>query len=399
MGKLLKKIFLIALFLSLFFSNSRQSWAISQAECVDRVGKESLNGQELQECEQIFNELIGKQEVQAKSLESQVIAFDQKIALAAKNIIQTENEIKVLEREVADLGEKVKLLDLSLDRISALLVKRIEQTYKKGRFDSFLLLFSSDRFSRFASRFEYFRAIQLHDKKLLFQMESARLSYEQQKKLKEEKQQQLEEVKVKLEEQKVRLAGQKADKERFLAETRGNKAHYEQLLQVTRAEIEAIVKIVAGEGECGEAGPVNEGERIAAIIAGASACSLGTHLHFEVREGDQVRNPFVYLKSITLIDASDGDPHAATGSWQWPLNEPIKLTQGFGENTSAIRSHVVWYPVHTGIDINAEDLTVKAVKKGLLYRCSIDCGGGTLRYVKVDHEDSDFNSYYLHVNY
>jgi len=399
MSNLLKKICLVVISFFLLFTLSDFAWAITQSECEERVGKEALNEGELKECEQIFNEQVGKQEVQARSLESQVKAFDQKIALAARNIIQTQSEIKILEKEIDQLSEKVRLLDLSLNKISALLIKRIEETYKKGRFDSFLLLFSSDSFSQFTSRYEYFKSIQLHDKKLLFQMETARLNYQRQKDTKEEKQRELEQVKEKLEEQKVRLAQQKLDKERFLAETRGNKRRYEDFLRVTRAEIEAIQKIIAGEGDCDEVGIVNEGERVASIISGASACSLGTHLHFEVRERDEVRNPFSYLKSVNIIDDSDGDPHVATGGWSWPLNEPVRLTQGFGENTSAIRSRVVWYDFHTGIDIVSTDLAVKAVKKGILHRCAIGCGGGSLRYVKIDHEDSDLNTYYLHVNY
>ena len=42
---------------------------------------------------------------------------------------------------------------------------------------------------------------------------------------------------------------------------------------------------------------------------------------------------------------------------------------------------------------------VKAVKKGTLYRGGISCRGGTLQYVRVDHADDEYDTYYLHVNY
>jgi len=144
---------------------------------------------------------------------------------------------------------------------------------------------------------------------------------------------------------------------------------------------------------------VGAGERIATIISGASACSTGTHLHFQVAEGNEVKNPLAYLRSISLIDDSGGDSHEASGSWDWPLNEPIKFNQGFGANTSAIRARIVWYDFHTGIDVASDDRVVKAVKSGTLYRGAIACGGGTLRYVRVDHDENNLDTYYLHVNY
>ena len=41
---------------------------------------------------------------------------------------------------------------------------------------------------------------------------------------------------------------------------------------------------------------------------------------------------------------------------------------------------------------------VKAVKGGTLYRGSYGVGC-QLRYVRVAHDDSDLETYYLHVNY
>jgi len=208
----------------------------------------------------------------------------------------------------------------------------------------------------------------------------------------------LEAAKKKLESQKVLLAQQKADKENLLEITQNKEQRYQQLLSATRAEIDAIQRIIAGRGDETEVGKVNQGDAVATIIVGASACSTGTHLHFEVRERDEVRNPLNFLRNI-LVDNPYSDPFIATGSWNWPLNEPIKLTQSFGSDTSFIRSGASWYRFHTGIDIVSSDRVVKTVNSGTLYRGSIACGSGTLRYVRVDHENSDIDTYYLHVNY
>ena len=87
------------------------------------------------------------------------------------------------------------------------------------------------------------------------------------------------------------------------------------------------------------------------------------------------------------------------GSWNWPIDDPIRITQEYGE-TLWTRRGDVHYSFHTGIDMFSDSsLLVKAVKEGKLYRGSISCGGGTLTYVKVDHKDSDIDTYYLHVNY
>ena len=52
---------------------------------------------------------------------------------------------------------------------------------------------------------------------------------------------------------------------------------------------------------------------------------------------------------------------------------------------------------HTGLDMVSDDLVVKAVKTGTLYKGAIGCGGGVLSYVKVDHQGSNIATYYLHV--
>jgi len=166
----------------------------------------------------------------------------------------------------------------------------------------------------------------------------------------------------------------------------------------------AIQSIIAGGGQEEKAGEVNEGTRIASIISGRSACSTGTHLHFEAGENGKNINPANYLKSQ---DADwdlcgwwpdcDG-PFSFTGSWNWPVNGKPRITQGYGMTAYAKTGAYNGGP-HTGIDMVSDDLVVKAVKAGTLYKGNIGCGGGVLRYVKVEQKDSNIATYYLHVNY
>ena len=396
-------LFSLLVFL-LFVFLPRNSLAITQEECEQKIGKEKLSLEELQECDAILNKLLEETVTQKRTLKSEIERFNATIAVTTNKIFTTIKEIEKLEKEIASLSAKISRLDISLDQLSGILIKRITETYKKGKIDPLALFFSSKDFNQFISRYKYLRVIQLHDRKLLLQMEKVRTNYDHQKTLSEEKQTELEEAKKKLEFQKALLAQQKADKENLLKITQNNEIRYQELLAASRAEIEAIQQIIAGRGEETEVGKVNQGDKIASIIVGASACSTGTHLHFEIRENGTVKNPFSYLKNIGLIDdsgvdGSGGDPHEGRGDWPWPLNEPIKFNQGFGANTASIRARIVWYDFHTGIDIVSNDLMVKAVKSGILYRGAIGCGGGTLRYVRLDHDDSELDTYYLHVNY
>jgi peptidoglycan hydrolase CwlO-like protein len=394
--------FLISVLLLLILLLSfpvKLSFGISAEDCEKKVGNKELNLEELRECELILDKKYQDYASQRRNLELEIKKFNTAIAITTTRILATIKEIESLEKEIASLTAKIGQLDLSLDQLSEILAKRIAETYKKGKIDFVSLFLSSQNFSDFVSRFKYLRVVQLHDRSLMIQMETARTNFEDQKTLKEQKQAELEAAKKKLESQKTLLTQQKEDKDRLLKETQANEAHYQNLLTSSRAEIEAIQGIIAGKGEETEVGKVGQGAVIASIISGASACSTGTHLHFQVAEGSDVKNPFSYLKNISLIDDSGGDPHEASGSWDWPLNEPIRFNQGFGFNTSAIRARIVWYDFHTGIDITSDDRIVKAVKSGTLYRGAIGCGGGTLRYVRVDHDDSNLDTYYLHVNY
>jgi len=240
----------------------------------------------------------------------------------------------------------------------------------------------------------------------MLQMETVRTNYADQKTVKEEKQAELEAAKEKLEAQKNILAQQKADRQRLLAATQNDEKLYQQLISSARAELIAIQGILAGQGKEIEAGHISEGQKIASMITGSSCNSSGTHLHFMVAEGENTNNPFGYLSSGIGYEncsgsdcgSSDGDPFNPSGSWTWPLNSPIEFNQGYG-NTWAVQHTWVGriYSFHNGIDIVSDSLEVKAVKSGTLYK-GVYQGGCNLNYVRVDHDDSNLDTLYLHVN-
>ena len=176
------------------------------------------------------------------------------------------------------------------------------------------------------------------------------------------------------------------------------------MLEQARAEYTAIQGIIAGAGTETKLREVKKGDAIASVISGASCNSSGGHLHFIIQDNGAVVNPFAYLKSVDYSNcsgsscgSSDGDSFSPSGSWDWPLNPPIELEQGYG-STWGVRNTWVGriYSFHNGIDINGSSNTVSSVADGELYKGSYAVGCA-LSYVKVVHKESNIVTFYLHV--
>lgn len=403
MRSLLKKIFLalVCVALLFFLIPNHSILSVTEEECKQ---KQNENIDEGIAC---WESLLGEVGERKITLRSEIDKFNTSIALTIAKITQTVAQINELEKEIANLSIKIGRLDISLDQLSEILVRRIAETYKKGRIDSLALLLSSNNFSEFIGRYKYLRVIQIHDRKLMIQMETVRTNYADQREVKEEKQAELEAAKSKLESQKAVLAQQKADRERLLEITKNDEKRFQALLAQARAELIAIQGILAGQGKEMEVGPVSEGQKIATLIGGASCNSSGTHLHFMVTQNSDTHNPFSYLKggissencSGSSCGSADGDPFNPSGSWNWPLNPPLKFTQGYGRTWAVEHTWVGRvYDFHNGVDIVSDSAEVKAVKPGKLSQ-GIYMGGCNLTYVRVNHDDSDLDTLYLHVNY
>lgn len=411
MNSFSKKVlfFFSAFFLLFSIVSPHQIVAVTDEWCQKELEAGRLVNDQVHydECIAFWEERRQEKSQEITTLKSELEKFDASIAITTAQIYKTINEIEKLEKEIATLTAKISSLDISLDELSEILVKRINETYKKGNVDILALLLSSKDFSEFISRYKYLKVIQLHDRKLMIQMETVRTNYADQKTTKEEKQTELEVAKKKLESQKIVLAQQKRDKERLLKETQNSQKLYGQLIARAKAELIAIQGILAGQGKEVKVGSVSEGQRIATLIEGASCNSSGTHLHFMISQGSNTQNPFNYLNgnissencSGSSCGSGDGDPFSPSGGWSWPLNSPIKFNQGYGYTWAVQHTWVGRiYSFHNGIDISSNSLEIKAVKGGTLYQ-GIYEGGCRLTYVRVDHDDSDLDTLYLHVNY
>lgn len=337
---------------------------------------------------------------QKQSLASTINYLTTRIQLTQSQINQTTVEITALEEQITGLNGKIGVLNVNLDKLSSIMVSRVNASYKNSLSQPVSLFLTSNGFTDFFRRYKYLKVSQQHDRAVIFALEEARTNYDTQKKLKEQKQAEVEALQAKLVEQKGSLDKQQKAKQAALVVTRNDERRFQDQLARAIAELHAIQSIIAGNGNETEVAKVNEGDKIASVIPDASACSNGAHLHFEVVKDNAHQNPanFLGAKSVTWDNAPDG-PFAFTGSWRWPVSDPIRITQGYGMTFYAATLKYYGGSPHTGVDmINMSDLTVSAVKPGTLYRGAIACGGGMLRYVRVQQSEG-INTYYLHVNY
>ena len=348
------------------------------------------NADELEEINKKIDEYereIQRTKVEANTLSNQIAQYDAQINLTSLKIEQTEEKIGLL-------GNRIDELELSLDSLTNAFTQRVAKSYKMTRLGKpFFLLLSASDMSQAVSSYYYLEKIQEADRGLLIKLEDAKETYRGEKVKQED-------LQLELEDQQQVLGVQKSSKAKLLEITKNDERKYQSLLAQAKAERDAIQAIIAGKGEEEEVKDVGIGERIASIIPGASPCSSGGHLHFEVAEKGVNKDPSRFLKQISINwDNAPDSPFSFSGNWEWPLNEPIRITQGYGMTYFASNLGYYGGAPHTGIDmVNNDNYTVKSAQTGKLFRGSIKCGGGYLRYVHVKQNDG-LDSYYLHVNY
>lgn len=393
LGKYIVSI-LIFFLISLIFNSNHLTFAqsLTPTPTPDKY-------QAIKDLENQINELqnkISDLQKQKKTLASQIAVMESQIEITQLKIESTQKEITNLTLDIDTATKKISTLENSLIKFTGVLINRIKATYEIGTIQPFQILLVSNNVSNFFSRLNYLKIVQEHDKKLIYDMTQAKNDYTNQKNIYEDKKKQVEVLKTKLEDYNKQLAQEKKNKDTLLQATQNDEARYQKLLAQAQAEYEAIVRIVAGRGTESEVRNVNQGEIIATIIPTASCNSTGPHLHFTVSKDGVALNPFNFLKPVEYTDNSEGDPFSPTGSWDWPIDPPIKFNQGYG-NTWYVRTYG-FYPTHNGIDISGSSYNVKAVKSGTLFRGSYSgYQGCTLPYVRVHHkEDDGLDTFYLH---
>ena len=381
------------LFFSLQFLNIADSQTITPTPTPTQD-----NSQAVRDLQNQINDLqnkVSELAKQGKTLSSQIAVMDSQIKLTQLRIDSTKQQITDITLDIDTTNKKISTLQNSLVKLTGVLINRIVATYEVGTVQPFHILLSSNNVSNFFSRLNYLKIAQEHDKRLIYDTTQAKNDYSNQKEIFEDKKKKVEALKTKLEEYTSELNQEKKNKQALLVVTQNSESIYQQRLAAALAEQRAIAQIGAGGGNVVAAGKVKEGYIVGRIITGRSPCSSGTHLHFEVRNNGSIQDPSQYLsnRGVTWDNKPDGE-FSFSGSWSWPISDPILIEQGFG--------HTAWSNVyynggiHTGIDMySSSSSDVRAVKDGDLYHGSIGCGGGQLLFSRVDQADG-IQTFYLH---
>lgn len=244
----LKIISSLVLSLVFLILNVRLSFALECGDsCDDKGGEEKLTC--LKEIQSICQAKLNETKAKKQTLESTISYINNKIYLAQNQINQTKAEIALLEEEIVSLGGKIEVLNVSLDKMTETLVKRIASSYKSNTvIQPLYLLLTSNGFSDFFLRYKYLKVTQTHDRKLIFALEEARTDYDNQKQDKEDKQREVEALQKKLVSQQSALKQQQTEKQSLLLLTKNDESRYQKLLAEAIAQKNAFSRFISGQG-------------------------------------------------------------------------------------------------------------------------------------------------------
>lgn len=404
--------------------------SMSNEECLDFLNEQAaLISAEKKEVESSLESEVAQQE----TLSQQINYLSYTIKNTELTILELEVEIAKANAEINILGDQIHEIQNNVDTLTQeinilqeAITERTKIGYKLSLISPVEIILDSNNFESMLRRIKYLISAKAKDREVLSGMSASRNELKsEENKLSEkrseeqEKRNEIEENREDLARQRDNLAQQKAQQQVLLAQSEQRLAEYEKLLSSLQAQQAAVEKQVTDlimmlfqSGQLGVGTPVSRGAIVG--FQGHTGCSLGSHLHFEIRKNGYNINPCStgYLTGGLLYNPiGSGSAHAPLDGgyltqtyWSGHLALDI-VSYSYGDQSGDYYykdkgevSCPSWFPINNylpaWLPLRGEGAPVRAILSGTVYRSTADSYGG--KYVLIDHGNG-LTSMYLHL--